>query len=154
MNPAGVTLAGRTPDRGWPAAGLAAFQAFDTMANLRPNPWLELERLRIPGKYRRWFPAVKGLSVAGLALGLVDPRVGRYTTRALLAYFTLAIASHARVGDGAGRYVPAVAMLALVLAAQRQYCRMPSATAAPAPIIPIADALLMTRAGTSGRSRP
>jgi hypothetical protein len=96
-----------------------------------PNHWFEeeLEHLRLP----HWFPpvfiATKTAAVTGLLLGLRSPRLGRLTTRALVAYFVLAAAAHVRVKDRGLRHFQALTMLVWLAVVSRAYPVEPSSSA-------------------------
>lgn len=106
-----------------PARTLTAIQAGDAIACAIPLGVIrrDLDRLGCPPALQRAIPVVKAASVAGLLLGRRDPRLGRLTTAALLAYFACAVGAHARVRDPAWRYAAAVAMGGLTAVARRTY---------------------------------
>lgn len=102
----------------------AANAAFDAVAlypvaeSTRWGRWAkqwaeeDLDRLEFPRRFRFVFPIVKAGSVAGLLIGLRRPMLGRLTAAAIVAYFLVALAFHARASDPVVKYAPAVGMLA------------------------------------------
>jgi hypothetical protein len=67
------------------------------------------------------FIVTKTAAVTGLLVGLRSLRMGRLTTRALVAYFIFAVAAHVRVKDEPVRHLPALAMLMWSALASRIY---------------------------------
>jgi hypothetical protein len=108
--------------------GLIAFQVLDALVNAIPNRWIkaDLERLKIPVGFRLLFAVIKGTSAGGLLVGLKAPAFGRLTSRALVAYFVVAIGAHARAKDRPWRYGPAVMMLGWSALAVRRYRDTPA----------------------------
>ena len=106
-----------------PAHVLTLVQAGDAVACAIPLSFLKeaLDAVGCPPALQRAIPVVKAASVVGLVAGQRKPALGRLTTTALVGYFLCAIAAHARVKDPADRYVAAVGMLGLTLAARRSY---------------------------------
>ena len=104
---------------------LLAVQAGDAVACAIPLPAIrdDLDRLGCPRWMQRTIPVLKGASAVGLLAGRRDPRLGRLTTDALVAYFLCALAAHARVRDPAWRWAAATGMLGLTLVARRAYAR-------------------------------
>ena len=102
---------------------LLAIQATDAVACAIPLPAIrdDLDRLGCPPWLQRTIPVVKGASVVGLLAGRRDPRLGRLTGDALVAYFVCALAAHGRVKDPAWRWAAAAGMLGLTLVARRAY---------------------------------
>jgi hypothetical protein len=92
---------------------LAGVQVADAAFNLVPSRWIEadLEHLQLPQDLRFLFGTVKAASAAGLVVGLRFPTLGRFTARALIGYFVLALVAHVRIKDKPVRYAPALAML-------------------------------------------
>lgn len=105
------------------AALLVAIQAGDAVACAIPLGIIQrdLERLGCSPALQRTIPAVKAASVAGLVAGRRDPRLGRLTCDALVAYFLCAVGAHVRVRDPLWRSAPAAAMLGLSLVARRAF---------------------------------
>ena len=105
------------------ASRLALVQFADAAFTAIPNEWVknDLDRLGFPEDLRIVFPIVKSASAVGLVAGLRWPRLGRVTSTALVAYFLLAMAFHARAKDGPARYAPAAAMLAWSAKVRRGY---------------------------------
>lgn len=103
--------------------GLAGSLVFSGLYDAIPNHWFEeeFEHLRLPRWFRLVFIATKTAAVTGLLLGLRSPRLGRVTTRALVAYFVLAVGAHVRVKDGRIRPLPALTMLVWSAVASRAY---------------------------------
>jgi hypothetical protein len=91
------------------ALGLAGFQALDGIACAIPVAYIadDLERLGVPAGVCKALPMIKWASALGLVVGLREPRLGRVTSAALVAYFGCALAVHARSHDHPLRYVPA-----------------------------------------------
>jgi hypothetical protein len=102
---------------------LAAVQIGDAVFNAIPTQWLrdDLDHLGIPQDLRAAFPVIKGASAAGLLAGLKWPALGRLTERAMVAYFLLAMAFHARAKDEPLKFLPAIGMLGWSAAAWRAY---------------------------------
>ena len=102
---------------------LAGVQLGDAAFNVVATEWVrdDLDRLRVPMELRRVFPIVKSASAVGLLAGLRWPRLGRLTANALVVYFLLALAAHARAKDRAARYAPAAAMLGWSLATREAF---------------------------------
>ena len=71
----------------------------------------DLDRLRFPEDLRVVFPIIKFASVLGLAMGIRWRRMGRLTSAALVLYFVLAVAFHARAKDPISKYPAALVML-------------------------------------------
>lgn len=109
--------------------GLAAFQALDALACAVPNRYITdaLDNVDCPPVVRQVLPLVKAAAAAGLLLGRRDPRLGRLTTRALQAYFVIAIGLHVREAGRKGvvpaivHGVPAVGMLRACTVAGRAF---------------------------------
>jgi hypothetical protein len=93
--------------------GLAGSLVGSVLYDVIPNRWFEteFEDLRLPSWFRPLFVVVKGSAVLGLLLGFRSSQLGRFTARALVAYFVLAIGAHVRVKDRPVRYAAAMAML-------------------------------------------
>jgi hypothetical protein len=93
--------------------GLAGSLVLSALYDSIPNHWFEeeFEHLRLPRWFRLLFVLAKTSAVAGLLVGFRSSRLGRLTTRALVAYFVLAVGAHLRVRDRPVRYVPALVML-------------------------------------------
>lgn len=91
------------------ALGLAGFQVLDGVACAIPVAYIanDLERMRVPAAVCKALPVIKGASAVGLVAGLKEPRLGRLTSAALVAYFGCALAVHTRSHDHPLRYVPA-----------------------------------------------
>lgn len=102
---------------------LLAVQAGDAVACAIPLTIIrnDLTRLGCPPALQRTIPVVKAASAVGLLAGWRNPRVGRLTTDALVAYFVCALAAHGRVRDPAWRWAAATGMLGLTLIARRAY---------------------------------
>ena len=102
---------------------LAGVQLVDAAFNAIPTQWLEddLDHLGFPQDLRFVFPVIKGASAVGLVAGLRWHRLGRITSLALVAYFVVAMAFHARAKDRLLRYSPAAGMLAWSALALRAY---------------------------------
>ena len=107
----------------WAAFRLAVVQIADAAFNAIPNEWIknDLDHLGFPEDLRIVFPVVKSASAVGLVAGLRWPRLGRVTSTALVAYFLLAMAFHARAKDRPARYAPAAVMLAWSAKVRRGY---------------------------------
>ena len=105
------------------ATVLVAVQATDAVAGAIPLDTIreELTRLGCPPWLQRVIPALKAASVVGLLAGRRDPRLGRLTSDALVAYFLCALGAHGRVRDPAWRWAAAAGMLGIVLFARRLY---------------------------------
>jgi hypothetical protein len=103
--------------------GLAAVQLGDAAFNAVPTQWLrdDLEHLGVPWDLRFVFPVVKSASAVGLLAGLRWPRLGRFTSACLIAYFIVAMTFHARAKDKPARYAPAAGMLAWSVLAFRSF---------------------------------
>jgi hypothetical protein len=71
----------------------------------------DLDRLRFPEGLRFLFPIIKFASVLGLAIGVHRRQMGRLTSAALVLYFVLAVAFHARAKDPISKYPAALVML-------------------------------------------
>jgi len=71
----------------------------------------DLDRLRFPEGLRFLFPIIKFASVLGLIMGNRWRRMGRLTSAALVLYFVLAVAFHARAKDPIRKYPAALVML-------------------------------------------
>ena len=111
--------------------GLTGNLIFLALYDVVPNRWFEeeFERLRLPRVFRGLFVVSKSSAVAGLLIGLRSPKLGRLTTRALVAYFVLAVGAHARVRDEPVRYVPALVMLAWSALATRTFSNLSPSSA-------------------------
>lgn len=72
----------------------------------------DLTRMGVPGSVQRAIPVVKAGATVGLVAGFRRPGVGKLTTKALVAYYSLAVLAHVRAGDHVVRHVPAAGMLA------------------------------------------
>ena len=105
------------------AALLLAIQAGDAVACGIPLPIIQrdLERLGCSPRLQRTIPVLKAASAVGLLAGRKDPRLGRLTTDALVAYFVCALGAHARVRDPLWRWAAATGMLGLTLVARRAF---------------------------------
>ena len=105
------------------AALLLAIQAGDAVACGIPLPIIQrdLERLGCSPALQRAIPVLKAASAVGLLAGRKDPRLGRLTTDALMAYFVCALGAHARVRDPLWRWAAATGMLGLTLVARRAF---------------------------------
>jgi DoxX-like family len=103
--------------------GLAGSLVLSALYDAIPNHWFqeEFEDLRLPRWFRFLFVLTKGAAVTGLLVGFTSTRLGRLTTRALVAYFVLAVGAHVRVKDKPVRFIPALAMLAWSAMASRSY---------------------------------
>jgi hypothetical protein len=103
--------------------GLAGSLVLSVLYDVVPNHWFEeeFEHLRLPRGFRALFVLSKSSAVAGLLIGLRSSKLGRLTARALVVYFVLAVAAHARVRDEPVRYVPAVMMLTWSALAARNF---------------------------------
>ena len=110
-------------DNPLPVNVLTAVQVADAVACAIPLPVLReaLDHVGCPPALQRAIPVVKAASVVGLVAGRRNPRLGRLTTTALLAYFACALGAHARVRDPAPQYAAAVGMAALTVAARRTF---------------------------------
>jgi hypothetical protein len=102
---------------------LLAVQVGDAVACAIPLAIIrrDLTRLGCPPALQRAIPVVKAASAVGLVAGRRDPRIGRLTTDALVAYFVCALAAHGRVRDPAWRWAAATGMLGLTVVARRSY---------------------------------
>ena len=92
--------------------GLAAFNALDAVACAIPAPYIkrDLDRLGCPENLQRALPVVKGAAAIGLVAGMKEPRLGRLTSAALVAYFGCAVGFHVRAHDHPIRSVPAATL--------------------------------------------
>ena len=119
--------------------GLVAVQLADAVFNAVPNQWVrdDLDHLGFPRDLRVVFPVIKSASATGLLAGLRQPRLGRLTAAALVAYFIAAMGFHARAGDSLLRYLPAAGMLTWSVMAFRAYesteAKFPGVGASPRP---------------------
>ncbi len=100
-------------DPTWPVFVLAAFQAGDAVACAIPAKFITdaLDRVDCPPEVRRALPWVKGAAALGLLIGLWLYGLGPLTCVALIAYFVIAIAFHARAHDEPRNWVAAIVML-------------------------------------------
>ena len=81
----------------------------------------DLDRLRFPEELRFLFPIIKFASVFGLGMGVHWRWIGRLTSGALVLYFMVAVAFHARANDPLSKYPAAVVMLAWSFAVWRRF---------------------------------
>lgn len=102
----------------WPVVALALFQVVDGIACAIPLGFLAaaFDRVQCSARVRRAIPVVKLASAAGLLVGLWWAPLGVVTGIALVAYFVVAIAFHARAGDTVANSLAAVAMLVVTAA--------------------------------------
>jgi len=93
--------------------GLVAVLVGDAVFDTVAVDWIrnDLERLQLPYELHHVFPVVKTAAAAGLVVGGRWTGLARFTARALVAYFILALVAHARVRDEWWRYAPAAGML-------------------------------------------
>jgi hypothetical protein len=95
-------------------AGLAAFQAVDTVACAIPIPPIAktLEALGVPRDIWWVLPTCKAASVIGLLSVSRFPALARLTTAMLTLYFVLAVGAHIRARDRIVNTLPAASFLA------------------------------------------
>jgi hypothetical protein len=93
--------------------GLAVSLLGNAATDVVADAWVQdhLEHLRFPKEYRGVLPVLKSLAAAGLLLGTRNPRLGRFTARALVAYFVLAVGYHVRARDRPVDLAPALVLL-------------------------------------------
>jgi hypothetical protein len=110
--------------------GLAGSLVLSVLYDAIPNRWFEAElaHLRVPNWFRYLFIGAKSSAAVGLLAGLRSPKVGRLTSRALMTYFTLAVAAHLRVKDKPLRFVPAVGMLTSAVVVDRSFASASSSS--------------------------
>jgi len=101
------------------AIALIVVLAGDTAACIQPIQYIrdDLERLGCTESQIKVIPAVKGLALAGLIIGLWVPAIGVAACVGMLVYFGFAFWFHARAKDPVAKYLPAAGFTALVAAA-------------------------------------
>ena len=101
------------------ALALAIGHGADAVACAIPLAVIErdLTRMGVPRSVQRTIPVVKAAATTGLLVGVRRPAVGRLTTKALTAYYALAVLAHVRAKDPVIRHLPAAGMLATTVLA-------------------------------------
>lgn len=119
-----VSVMALIPDPVWPVLILAAISFGDGLLCLKPAPFIArcFEDVGFPRRYWPVMPVIKFAAALGLIAGIWIPGLGLLTTVALVVYFVLACAAHARARDfGRNLFVNATGML-LMCIATLTYC--------------------------------